>query len=104
MALPLPRGGLRSDPAPYWSEPNVISPGYLVPTQTPADPDFHPGRPRPYDRPRVFASPVTINDVATMNAQIDAGADGMITGLPDLLRAVMAERGMPLPPAYHKTG
>jgi glycerophosphoryl diester phosphodiesterase len=48
--------------------------------------------------------PWTINDPATMNAQIDAGADGIITDYPTRLRAVMADRGMPLPPAYQKVG
>lgn len=88
---------------------NVISPGYSVPYgQTPADPDFHLVADRAYvDRAHGWGLrviPWTINDVATMNAQIDAGADGMITDYPTRLRAVMAERGMPLPPAYHKTG
>jgi glycerophosphoryl diester phosphodiesterase len=32
-----------------------------------------------------------------MNAQIDAGADGIITDYPTRLREVMADRGMPLP-------
>lgn len=42
----------------------------------------------------------TINDAGTMRAQIDAGVDGIITDYPVTLRAVMAELGMPLPPAY----
>jgi glycerophosphoryl diester phosphodiesterase len=46
--------------------------------------------------------PWTINDEATMNAQIDAGADGIITDYPTLLRQVMADRGMELPPSYHR--
>jgi glycerophosphoryl diester phosphodiesterase len=46
--------------------------------------------------------PWTINDADTMRAQIVAGVDGIITDYPVLLRTVMAERGMPLPPAYHR--
>jgi glycerophosphoryl diester phosphodiesterase len=43
--------------------------------------------------------PWTINDPAVMGAQIDAGADGIITDYPTRLREVMAARGMPLPSA-----
>lgn len=46
--------------------------------------------------------PWTINDAATMRTQIVAGADGIITDDPATLRAVMAELGMPLPPAYRR--
>jgi glycerophosphoryl diester phosphodiesterase len=86
---------------------NIISPGYSVPYgQTPADPDFRLVADRTYvDRAHglgLRVVPWTINDAATMNAQIEAGADGMITDYPTRLRAVMADRGMPLPPAYHK--
>lgn len=88
---------------------NIISPGYSVPYgQTPADADFHLVADRSYvDRAHglgLRVIPWTINDVATMNAQIDAGADGIITDYPSRLRAVLAARGMPLPPAYHKAG
>ena len=44
--------------------------------------------------------PWTINDADTMRAQIAAGADGIITDYPTLLRSVMAQIGMPLPPPY----
>jgi glycerophosphoryl diester phosphodiesterase len=44
--------------------------------------------------------PWTVNDPATMRALIDLGVDGIITDYPDLLRAVMAEYGMPLPRRY----
>jgi len=88
---------------------NMISPGYSVPYgQTPADPGFQLVADRSYvDRAHAWGLrviPWTINDVATMNAQIDTGADGIITDYPTRLRAVMAARGMPLPPAYHKAG
>lgn len=87
----------------------MISPGYSVPYgQTPADPGFQLVADRSYvDRAHAWGLrviPWTINDVATMNAQIDTGADGIITDYPTRLRAVMAARGMPLPPAYHKAG
>jgi glycerophosphoryl diester phosphodiesterase len=87
---------------------NILSPGYSVPYgQTPSDPDFRLVADRAFvDRAHglgLKVIPWTINDVATMNAQIDAGADGVITDYPTRLRAVMAARGMPLPPAYHKS-
>ncbi len=88
---------------------NVLSPGYSVPYgQTPADPGFELVADRAFiDRAHslgLTVVPWTINDAATMNAQIDAGADGIITDYPTLLRQVMAERGMPLPPSFHRSG
>lgn len=44
--------------------------------------------------------PWTVNDAATMRAQIGAGVDGLITDYPTLLRSVMGELGMPLPQGY----
>ena len=35
-----------------------------------------------------------------MASLIDLGVDGIITDYPDRLRAVMAEKGLPLPPAW----
>lgn len=46
--------------------------------------------------------PWTVNDAATMREQIGYGVDGIITDYPTLLRSVLAELGMPLPPAYHR--
>ncbi len=46
--------------------------------------------------------PWTINDVDTMRAQIAIGVDGIVTDNPAMLRAVLAELGMPLPPAYRR--
>ncbi|MFN8193440.1 MAG: glycerophosphodiester phosphodiesterase family protein [Nocardioidaceae bacterium] len=43
--------------------------------------------------------PYTVDVPATMHALLDAGVDGMITNYPDRVRAVLAERGMPLPRA-----
>jgi glycerophosphoryl diester phosphodiesterase len=46
--------------------------------------------------------PWTVDDVDDMRAQIADGVDGMITNYPALLRSVMAELGLSLPPAYHR--
>jgi glycerophosphoryl diester phosphodiesterase len=87
---------------------DIISPGYSVPYGlTPADPGFALVADSAYVA-RAHAMgmrviPWTINDPAAMNAQIDAGADGIITDYPTRLRAVMSSRGMPLPPAFHRT-
>ena len=40
----------------------------------------------------------TVNDDWRMAELIELGVDGIITDYPDRLRAVMAEKGMPLPP------
>lgn len=42
----------------------------------------------------------TVDEPADMRALIGSGVDGLITDYPDRLRAVMAERDMPLPPAF----
>ena len=42
--------------------------------------------------------PWTVNERADMERLIALGVDGIITDYPDRLRAVMAEKGMPLPP------
>ena len=44
--------------------------------------------------------PWTVNDRPTMEHLIGLGIDGMITDRPDLLRRVLADRGMKLPRAY----
>ncbi len=41
----------------------------------------------------------TVNDPAAIRAMLDLGVDGIISDRPDLVRAAMAERGMPLPPS-----
>jgi glycerophosphoryl diester phosphodiesterase len=48
--------------------------------------------------------PWTVDDSDAMRAQIAAGVDGIITDYPTRLRSVMAELGMPLPPAFHRAG
>jgi glycerophosphoryl diester phosphodiesterase len=44
--------------------------------------------------------PWTVNERADMARLIALGVDGIITDYPDRLRAVLAERGMALPPAH----
>ena len=44
--------------------------------------------------------PWTIDDAPTMRQQISFGVDGIITDYPRLLRDVLIELGMPVPPAY----
>lgn len=84
---------------------NILSPGYSVPYgQTATDPGFTLVADRAFNE-RAHALglkviPWTINDEATMVAQIDAGADGIITDYPSRLRQVMARRGMKLPRPY----
>jgi glycerophosphoryl diester phosphodiesterase len=46
--------------------------------------------------------PWTVNDAAAMSEQIASGVDGLITDYPQRARVVMAEFGMPLPPAYRR--
>ena len=46
--------------------------------------------------------PWTVDDATDMRAQIADGVDGIITNYPATLRSVMADLGMPLPPAYHR--
>jgi glycerophosphoryl diester phosphodiesterase len=40
----------------------------------------------------------TVNDAARMDAMLDLGVNGIISDYPDRLRAVMAKRGLALPP------
>ncbi|MEV6109711.1 glycerophosphodiester phosphodiesterase family protein [Streptomyces sp. NPDC051940] len=44
--------------------------------------------------------PWTIDDAPTLNKLIDDGVDGIITDYPDVLRQVMADRGLELPRRY----
>jgi glycerophosphoryl diester phosphodiesterase len=41
----------------------------------------------------------TVNDPAQITRMLDFGVDGIITDRPDLVRKIMADRKMPLPPA-----
>jgi glycerophosphoryl diester phosphodiesterase len=86
---------------------NILSPGYSVPYGlTPKDPNFALVADQAFiDRAHALGLkviPWTIDDADAMRAQIAAGADGIITDNPTLLRKVMAGLGMPLPPAYHR--
>ena len=69
---------------------NVVSPDYPLVTG------------KPYvDRAHSLGLkviPWTVNDADTMRQQISYGVDGIITDYPTLLRSVLAELGMPLPP------
>jgi len=42
----------------------------------------------------------TVNEPEDMASLIDLGVDGIITDYPDRLRLVMADKGLPLPPAF----
>lgn len=47
--------------------------------------------------------PWTVTDAELMRELIGYGVDSPITDYPTLLRGVLAELGMPLPPAYHRS-
>jgi glycerophosphoryl diester phosphodiesterase len=73
---------------------NMVSPRYTLVTG------------RPYvDRAHSLGLrviPWTVNDADAMREQIADGVDGIITDYPTLLRGVLADLGLPLPPAYHR--
>jgi glycerophosphoryl diester phosphodiesterase len=73
---------------------DIISPRYQLVTG------------RPYvDRAHALGLkviPWTVNDAAAMREQIGYGVDGIITDFPTRARDVLADLGMPLPPAYHR--
>ncbi|MFI6218820.1 glycerophosphodiester phosphodiesterase family protein [Nocardia brasiliensis] len=46
--------------------------------------------------------PWTVDDRPTVTALLDLGIDGLITNRPDLLRAILAERGYELPTPRHR--
>lgn len=46
--------------------------------------------------------PWTVDDADTMREQIGYGVDGIITDYPTVLRGVLAQLCMPLPPAYRR--
>jgi len=73
---------------------NIVSPGYRLVTGKPHVDHAH--------SLGLKVIPWTVNDADVMREQIAYGVDGIITDYPTLLRSVLAELGMPLPPAYHR--
>lgn len=83
----------------------ALSPNYGFPQNgTVADPGFrfYPDRRMIRDAHRrgLKVIPWTCDDPATIEALMDLGIDGIITDYPDRVRAVMADRGLPLPTSY----
>ncbi|WP_433192633.1 glycerophosphodiester phosphodiesterase [Nocardia sp. CA-107356] len=84
---------------------DIVSPGYSVPYGKKAgEPGFALIADRTYvdnaHRLGLRVIPWTVNDKATIAAQIDTGVDGVITDYPDVMRQVLEEKGRPLPTAY----
>ncbi|MGL4306802.1 MAG: glycerophosphodiester phosphodiesterase [Mycobacteriaceae bacterium] len=84
---------------------NVISPGYSNPYGAKVgEPGFALIADREYVQKAHHAGikviPWTINDKATIAAQIDTGVDGVITDYPDRMREVLKEKSLTLPTAY----
>ncbi|OBG28513.1 glycerophosphodiester phosphodiesterase [Mycobacterium sp. 852002-51057_SCH5723018] len=73
---------------------NMVSPRYQLVTGRPSVDHAH--------SLGLKVIPWTVNDADAMRQQIGYGVDGIITDFPTLLRRVLAELGMPLPPAYHR--
>ncbi len=73
---------------------DVVSPNYALVTGTPYVDHAH--------SLGLKVIPWTVDDPAAMREQIDYGVDGIITDFPTRLRRVLADLGMPLPPAYHR--
>lgn len=48
--------------------------------------------------------PWTVNNAPTMEYLMDLGVDGIITDYPNVLRDLMAERGLALPRQYSPQG
>jgi glycerophosphoryl diester phosphodiesterase len=70
---------------------NIVSPDYQLVTGRPYVDHAH--------AMGIKVIPWTVNDADAMRAQIGYGVDGLITDYPTVLRTVLAELGMPLPPA-----
>jgi glycerophosphoryl diester phosphodiesterase len=70
---------------------NIVSPDYQLVTGRPYVDHAH--------SLGLKVIPWTVNDVDAIREQIGYGVDGIITDYPTLLRNVLAELGMPLPPA-----
>jgi glycerophosphoryl diester phosphodiesterase len=64
--------------------------------------DLRPGAITEAHRLGLAVIPWTVNEPDVMVRLIDDGVDGLITDYPDRLRAVMAEKGLDLPPAFDR--
>ncbi|MBB5912339.1 glycerophosphoryl diester phosphodiesterase [Nocardia transvalensis] len=88
---------------------NISSPSYF-PTQTSPTKVTDPGFTFTADATYVRAAhekglqvvPWTVNDQATLEAQLDTGVDGVITDYPDRGRKALEAKGFPLPASYRK--
>ena len=63
----------------------------------------HERGPRGGETLSIKVIPWTVNERADMERLIAQGVDGIITDYPDRLRAVMADKGMPLPAQVRRT-
>jgi len=73
---------------------DIVSPRYPLVTGTPYVDHAH--------ALGLKVIPWTVNDAGAMRDLIAFGVDGIITDFPTLLRSVLGELGVPLPPAYHR--
>jgi glycerophosphoryl diester phosphodiesterase len=72
---------------------NILSPAYSLADKSLVDRAHSLG---------LSVIPWTVDGAGDMRALIADGVDGIITNYPALLRTVLAELGMTLPPAYHR--
>lgn len=77
----------------------VISPGFAVPYESKAgDDDYNPTATREYinkaHEAGIRVVPWTVNDASTMEEQLDAGVDGIITDYPTRLKKILDERNI----------
>ena len=75
----------------------VISPGFAVPYESKAgEDDYNPAATREYinkaHEAGIRVVPWTVNDAETMEEQLDAGVDGIITDYPTRLKEILDER------------
>nr|VDG62677.1 glycerophosphoryl diester phosphodiesterase [Streptococcus thermophilus] len=75
----------------------VISPGFAVPYESKAgEDDYNPTATREYinkaHEAGIRVVPWTVNDAETMEEQLDAGVDGIITDYPTRLKEILDER------------
>lgn len=88
---------------------NISSPSFLTPSDSksqPGDPGFRLTATDAYVTRAhalgIKVIPWTVNDQQAIAQVLDQGVDGIITDYPDRARAVMQEKGYPLPPAFHE--